>query len=103
MRSQKGQSTLEYAIIIAVVVGGLMVMQHYVKRGYSGKLRSAADEMGEQFDPNTRTGTETVTRTTAVTQNLAAGATTQTQNQQQSRTVSDTQGSWDSSKDAYGQ
>ncbi len=51
MSKRKGQSTLEYAVIIAVVVGGLVMMQHYVKRGYAGKLKSAADDMGQQFDP----------------------------------------------------
>ena len=47
----RGQSTLEYAVIIAVVVGGLMAMQYYIKRGYAGRLRASSDEMGEQFDP----------------------------------------------------
>ena len=31
MLKRKGQSTLEYALIIAVVVAGLLLMQHYVK------------------------------------------------------------------------
>ena len=34
MFNRKGQSTLEYAIIVSVVIGGLLVMQHYIKRGY---------------------------------------------------------------------
>jgi hypothetical protein len=51
MFNRRAQSTLEYAIIIAVVMAGLWMMQHYLKRGYQGKLKSAADQMGDQYDP----------------------------------------------------
>ncbi len=47
--SRKGQSTMEYAILIAVVVGALVAMQIYIKRGIQGKLRSSADSIGEQY------------------------------------------------------
>ena len=46
---RKGQSTLEYAVIIAVVVGALLAMQHYMGRGVQGKLRESADSVGEQY------------------------------------------------------
>jgi uncharacterized protein (UPF0333 family) len=45
----KGQSTLEYAMIIAVVVGALIAIQIYMKRGVQGKLREATDETGGQY------------------------------------------------------
>lgn len=48
---KRGQSTLEYGIIIAVVVGALLLMSTYVRRGYQGRLRDSADDMGTQFDP----------------------------------------------------
>ena len=57
MLNRKGQSTVEYALIIAVVIAGLLLMQHYIKRGYAGKLKSSADDMGEQFDPVTYSAT----------------------------------------------
>ncbi len=57
MFRRKGQSTVEYALIIAVVVAGLLAMQFYVKRGYSGRLKSAADDMGDTYDPQKYTGT----------------------------------------------
>ena len=47
---RKAQSTLEYAALIAVVVGALVAMQVYLKRGIEGKLRSNADDIGTQFD-----------------------------------------------------
>lgn len=46
---KNGQSTLEYAVIIAVVVGGLLAMQIYMKRGVQGKLRESTDRIGEQY------------------------------------------------------
>jgi len=52
IRSKKrAQSTLEYAVIIAVVVGALIAMQIYVKRGLQGRLRQASDDVGDQFSP----------------------------------------------------
>ncbi|MDI6758181.1 MAG: hypothetical protein QMD94_00675 [Candidatus Omnitrophota bacterium] len=59
--NKKGQSTLEYGIIIAVVVAGLLAMQMYIKRGVQGKLRGAADNIGEQFAPEHTTGKRTTT------------------------------------------
>ncbi len=51
MFRRKGQSTVEYALVIAIVVAGLLAMQFYVKRGYSGRLKSSADDMGDSYDP----------------------------------------------------
>ena len=49
MRNKKAQSTLEYAIIMAVVVGALLAMQIYVKRAVEGRMRSTTDSVGDQF------------------------------------------------------
>ena len=48
---RRGQSTVEYAVLAAVVVGACLVMQIYMKRGVSGKLREGTDRIGEQFTP----------------------------------------------------
>jgi len=55
LKNRKGQSTLEYAILIGIVVGALITMQIYVKRGIQGKLRSASDDIGGQFSPGLTT------------------------------------------------
>ncbi|MCF7916268.1 MAG: hypothetical protein K9L61_00630 [Candidatus Omnitrophica bacterium] len=47
---RKAQSTLEYAALMAVVVGALVTMQVYFKRGVEGKVRSTSDDIGTQFD-----------------------------------------------------
>jgi len=54
-QSRTGQSTVEYAVLAAVVVGALLAMQVYVKRGTMGKVRSAADQIGDQYTPFTTT------------------------------------------------
>lgn len=51
MRNKRAQTSLEYAVIIACIVAALLAMQVYVKRGIAGRLRSAADEIGQQYDP----------------------------------------------------
>jgi len=43
---EKGQSILEYAILLGVVVVALLIMQVFVKRGYEGGLKDSTDKMG---------------------------------------------------------
>ena len=49
LRKRKAQSTLEYAVLIIIVIGALLSIQVYIKRGIQGRLRSAADDIGEQY------------------------------------------------------
>lgn len=101
MLNRKGQSTLEYALIIAVVVGGLLLMQHYVKRGYSGRLKSASDEMGEQFDPTAYKGNFSVNQSSNVRQTVQGRETT-TEHlapQVSSRTGSEDISAWQENED----
>jgi len=51
IRMNKAQSTLEYALLIGVVVGALLYMQNYLKRSLQGRLQTVGDEMGEQYSP----------------------------------------------------
>lgn len=96
MFNRKGQSTLEYALIIAVVVGGLLLMQHYVKRGYAGRLKGAADQMGEQYDPAMYSGNFTVNEVTRSNQTVNKDITTTNYTQYLSnRTGNETIKSWD--------
>ena len=50
-RRKKGQSTLEYVILIIIILGALLSIQFYIKRGIQGRLKSAADDIGDQFSP----------------------------------------------------
>ncbi len=58
---KRGQSTLEYAVIIAVVVAALLAIQIYMKRGVQGKLRESSDKIGEQYSAGNTVGTEITT------------------------------------------
>ena len=49
--AQAGQSTLEYAVVIAVVAAALLGMQVYMRSGVAGRLRTATDQVGDQFSP----------------------------------------------------
>lgn len=90
--SKKGQSTLEYAIIVVVIVAALIIMQVYIKRGVQGKLRDSSDDIGQQYSPGITTGSYTTT--TGSTQQevvTRAGVTTTTVSRgSQSRTGSET-------------
>ncbi len=71
----RAQSTLEYALIIAVVVAGLVAMQIYMKRGVQGKLRESADQIGEQFEANNTTVNRTTNRYGTTVQTVSGGET----------------------------
>ena len=47
-KNKKAQNTMEYAIIIAVVVGALSGMQLYMKRGMQGNLKDGMDKIPSQ-------------------------------------------------------
>ena len=60
-KRQKGQSTLEYAILIIIIIGALLSIQVYIKRGVQGRLKSATDDIGDQFSPGNTAVTKTMT------------------------------------------
>lgn len=62
----KGQSTLEYAVLIIIVIGALLSIQVYIKRGVQGRLKSATDDIGDQYSPgntNVHMKTHTISNT----------------------------------------
>ena len=66
LKKIKGQSTLEYAVLIIIVIGALLSIQVYIKRGIQGRLRSAADDIGEQYSVGNM-NVYTITTTTSTT------------------------------------
>jgi len=55
LKTKRGQSTLEYAILVVVVIMALIAIQAYLKRGIQGRMRESADQIGEQFAPGDTT------------------------------------------------
>lgn len=47
----KGQAIMETAILILVIIAALFAMQVYLKRGIQGRLKSAAANIGDAYDP----------------------------------------------------
>lgn len=60
----RAQSTLEYAVIIAVAVAALIAMSAYMKRSVQGKLRLDADRISEGafYSPGAANSNSTITR-----------------------------------------
>jgi hypothetical protein len=48
---RKGQSTLEFLALIAIVLGVFIAVGTYFKRGIQGRWKEAVDGLGEQYDP----------------------------------------------------
>ena len=48
-RWKRGQSTLEYAVLIIIIIGALLSIQVYIKRCVQGRLKQASDDIGDQF------------------------------------------------------
>ena len=51
--SNYAQSTLEFTLLIAIVVGVFLATSPYVKRGLQGRWKAATDDLGDQYDPRT--------------------------------------------------
>jgi len=104
MFKRKGQSTLEYALIIAVVVAGLLLMQHYVRRGFAGRLKTASDDMGEQYDPTAYGGSFAINQTSNTRQAITnvVSNTSHISPQISSRTGEETVSAWTVDANLYG-
>ena len=50
-RARNGQSTLEIAVLICVVIAAVLAMQIFMKRAVQGRLRASSDSIGTQWDP----------------------------------------------------
>ncbi|MFA4853986.1 MAG: hypothetical protein WC616_01365 [Candidatus Omnitrophota bacterium] len=60
------QSTIEYVVMLSLIVAALFAMQVYLKRGMSGRMKSSADEIGGGFfySPGATHSTITIDTTT---------------------------------------
>jgi Flp pilus assembly pilin Flp len=77
IRKKSGQSTLEYIVLIGFVTAALIAMGVYMKRGISGRIRSASDDIGDQYSPGHTTSTFTTTTDYAQSETTSAhGAST---------------------------
>ncbi|MCK9614618.1 MAG: hypothetical protein M0R48_03835 [Candidatus Omnitrophica bacterium] len=46
---RKAQATLQYSLLIAVLVGVALIMQVYIRRSMQGRIQLYGDQLGEQY------------------------------------------------------
>jgi Flp pilus assembly pilin Flp len=51
MLGRRGQTIVEYTIIVIIILGVMIAMKDYVKRGIQGRWKTATDDFGGQYDP----------------------------------------------------
>jgi len=97
IRSKKrGQSVLEFTVLIVIIIGALIAMQLYVKRGLQGRWKSSIDDFGDQYDPrlaNSSINYKVISNSMTSIQTIKASSGYYTQRVDGSNTVSTTQGS----------
>jgi len=74
-KRKKGQSTVEYAILIIIIIGALLSIQIYIKRGIQGRLKSATDDIGEQYSPGNTNYIRTVQSSSHTNETFLDGVT----------------------------
>jgi len=68
IKSHKGQFSIEFALVIFVIVAALLAMQGYFKRALQGRWKKTADDIGEQYSfENTDSSMTLVVNTTSTT------------------------------------
>ncbi|MCX5697931.1 MAG: hypothetical protein NTU54_08220 [Candidatus Omnitrophica bacterium] len=50
--NKRAQTTAEYAILIAIVVGAVVAMQVYIRRGMQERIKNVVDHVGIKADAN---------------------------------------------------
>ena len=83
----KAQTTAEYAILFGLVVGALLAMQLYIRRGINSRIKDVVDHTGAtqnvagaplamsggQYEPYYSTSTASVKQGSTDSENVAAG------------------------------
>ncbi len=76
LNQKRGQSTLEYAVLIVVIIGALLTIQVYIKRGVQGRLKSAADDIGDQYSVGNTNAIKKVIKNSTTELTFNAGVST---------------------------
>ncbi len=76
LKKSIGQSTAEYAVLLAVMAAALIAMQVYVKRGLQGRIRNLADQLSVyHYEPGRTTSLYTTKQIGKVEQSYDNGIT----------------------------
>ena len=74
LNQKRGQSTLEYAVLVVIIIGALLSIQFYLKRGIQGRLKSSADDIGDQYSAGNTNVFKTVKTFTSTTEDAGTAA-----------------------------
>lgn len=74
----KGQTLVEYIVLLIIVMGALLAIGNYFKRGLQGRWKTAVDDLGDQYDPRAADGSvrhtlQSNTITSILTENGTGG------------------------------
>jgi len=69
MFRKNGQSTAEFAVLLALIAAALIAMQVYIRRGIQGRVKNLADEIGGQYEQG-RTDATYETRQVSKTESI---------------------------------
>ena len=72
-RWKRGQSTLEYAVLIIIIIGALLSIQVYIKRGVQGRLKQATDDIGDQFSVGNTNVVKIMTTSSSTNETFISG------------------------------
>ena len=75
-RNRKGQSTLEYAVLIAGIVGAVLIFKPYLQRVVQGRFKDSSDRIGYKFGGETE---ESITNSMTAWEETGAGETITTE------------------------
>ena len=73
LKPKSGQSTMEYAVLIIIIIAALIAVLTYIKRGVQGRMKQSADDIGDQYSPG-NTNVVKQTRTVSNEQQRFGGA-----------------------------
>ena len=73
LRKKKGQSMLEYAILMGVIIAVIVALQVYVRRAVQGKFKDSADSIGDQFSTREAYTVQTIQQSARKDQTLGFG------------------------------
>jgi Flp pilus assembly pilin Flp len=73
LNQKRGQSTLEYAVLIVVIIGALLTIQVYIKRSIQGRLKQAGDDIGDQYSDGNTNEIKTTIRDSNTLETFNAG------------------------------
>ena len=53
LKNKKATSTIEYAMLIIIIMSAVLLSQRYILRGFAGRWKAAGDAFGQgkQYDP----------------------------------------------------